>query len=190
MVGTNLWLSMRHFLTNEYRNNIYMGQQQYPICNTNIKTNGLIEKLESCTILASTLKRSQQTVEFITQTYANISFDVIYLDELVERGLGDFEGKPKAQIRCNPNYFINNKFIVTKTPPNGESLNDFRNRVNKAVKVIKTASKTNNILVISHLQTLRMIRFCVLGLYNYELWHSINYNHGEVVKEDYGKQQE
>ena len=45
MVDQNVWLSMRHFLTNEYRNNIYMGQQQYSICNTNIKTNGFLEIL-------------------------------------------------------------------------------------------------------------------------------------------------
>ena len=29
MVSPNVWLSMRHFLTDEYRNDIYMGQQQY-----------------------------------------------------------------------------------------------------------------------------------------------------------------
>ena len=93
MVDQNVWLSMRHFLTNEYRNNIYMGQQQYSICNTNIKTNGFLECLKSCTIFASPLRRSQQTVEFIIDSYTDIKFNVIYLDELKERGLGDFEGR-------------------------------------------------------------------------------------------------
>lgn len=187
MVEKYIWLSMRHFLTNEYRNNIYMGQQQYAICNTDIKTNGLLESLNCCSIFASPLKRSKQTVEFIVRSYTNISFNVVYLNGLMERGLGDFEGKSKQGIRCDPEYFIDNKFIVTKTPPHGESLEHFRNRVDIATKLINAESTINNILVVSHLQTLRMIRFCALDLYNYEIWHSINYNHGEVVQEYYGE---
>lgn len=63
MVSQKVWLSMRHFLTDEYRNDIYMGQQQYPICNTDIRTNGYLDTLRSCLIFASPLKRSQQTVK-------------------------------------------------------------------------------------------------------------------------------
>ena len=187
MVSPNVWLSMRHFLTDEYRNDIYMGQQQYPICNTDIRTNGYLETLKSCIIFASPLKRSQQTVEYVVETYVQINFKVVYLDELKERGLGDFEGKPKNIIKCDKEYFENKKFIVTKTPPNGESFIKFRNRVDKATKIMLEESKSNNILVVSHLQTLRMIRFCILETDNYEIWHNINYTHGEIVKEAYGK---
>jgi broad specificity phosphatase PhoE len=188
MVDQNVWLSMRHFLTNEYRNNIYMGQQQYSICNTNIKTNGFLECLKSCTIFASPLRRSQQTVEFIIDSYTDIKFNVIYLDELKERGLGDFEGKPKEQIRSNKEFFVDKKFIVTKTPPNGESFLDFRKRVENIIDSMFKEFKSDNILVVSHLQTLRMIKFCVVNSYNYDVWHEINYAHGEIVKEDYGKE--
>lgn len=187
MVSQKVWLSMRHFLTDEYRNNIYMGQQQYPICNTDIRTNGYLDTLRSCLIFASPLKRSQQTVEYVVDIYPKIDFKVIYLDELKERGLGDFEGKHKELIKHDEEYFINKKFIVTKTPPNGESFNDFKNRVNYATKIMLEESKSSDILVVSHLQTLRMIRFCILETDNYEDWHSINYTHGEIVKEDYGK---
>lgn len=181
------WLSLRHFFTEQYRNNIYMGQKQYSICNTEIITHGLIETLENCTIFASSLKRSVQTVEFIVKTFDSVNFNVKYLDALVERGLGDFEGKPKEQIRRNPKYFVNEKFIVTKTPPNGESLVDFRKRVESAVEEIIAERCLQNVLVVSHLQTLRMIRFCVNNLYNYDVWHNINYLHGEVVQEVYGE---
>lgn len=190
MVDQNIWLSMRHFLTDEYRNNIYMGQQQYSICNTDIKTNGFLEYLKSCTIFASPLKRSQQTVEYLVDTYSNISFNIVYLDGLKERGLGDFEGKQKEQIRCNQEYFINKKFIVTKTPPNGESLLSFRKRVENTINIMFEEFKENNILVVSHLQTLRMIKFCVQNSYNYDVWHEINYAHGEIIKEEYGKERE
>lgn len=181
------WFSMRHFLTDEYRNDIYMGQQQYPICNTNIVTNGLIENLDECTIFASPLKRSVQTVEYIVKTFSETKFYVVYLDQLKERGLGDFEGKPKSPIRNNTEYFVDKKFIVTKTPPNGESFYDFRLRVEETVPIIMDELRERNVLVVSHLQTLRMIRFCVESLYDYDNWYDINYVHGEVVQEYYGK---
>jgi len=185
---TNKWLSMRHFITAEYQNNIYMGQQQYPICNTDIETHGLIELLKDCTIFASPLKRSVQTVDYVIATFTMINFKIRYLDALIERGLGDFEGKPKALVRQDPEYFQNEKFIVTKTPPNGESLSNLRDRVNKAVEIMLVEVRKKDIFVISHLQTLRMIRFCVTNSYNYDIWHSINYSHGEVVQENYGKE--
>lgn len=185
MVEEPVWLSMRHFLTREYLNEIYMGQQQYPICNTDIKTNNLLELLECCTIFASPLRRSQQTVDYLISVFTYVDFNVVYLDELKERCLGDFEGKSKKLIRSNHDYFVDGKFIVTKTPPNGESFLDFRIRVERAVNRISATA--GNILVISHLQTLRMIRFCMLKSYDYSIWHDINYTHGEVVLENYRK---
>jgi broad specificity phosphatase PhoE len=184
---TYKWLSMRHFITSEYQNDIYMGRQQYPINNTDIITHGLIESLGKCVLFASPLKRSIQTVDFIIETYKAIDFDVRYLDALVERGLGDFEGKQKAPLKKNTEYFYEGNFIVTKTPPNGESLSDFRNRVKPAVEAMLTENKNNNILVVSHLQTFRMINFCVESKYDYDEWYNIKYNHGEVAQEEYGK---
>lgn len=188
MVDKFVWLSIRHFLTKEYLNEIFMGQKQYSICNTDIKTNNLFDSLEYCTIFASPLRRCQQTVDYLVQKITNITFNVTFLDGLMERGLGDFEGKQKEQIRRNLDFFLDGKFIITKTPPNGESFLDFRNRVDKAINIISKAK--GNILIVSHLQTLRMIRFCMLGSYDYTTWYDINYPHGEVVLENYGKKQQ
>lgn len=187
MVETKYWLSMRHFVTKEYINGIYMGQQQYEICNTNIKENGLLNNLDSCTIFASTLTRSKQTVDFVVSQYNNINFEVVFSDNLIERGLGDFEGKSKIIIRQDPTFFINNQFLVEKTPPNGEKFEDFRSRVNDEIKVIMEEHKKKNVLIISHLQVLRMIHFCVTNNYDYSNWHNINYAHGEIMRERYGK---
>jgi broad specificity phosphatase PhoE len=165
-----------------------MGQQQYPICNTNIITNGYLEELRDCTLFASPLRRSTETVDFVVKKFSFIKFKVRVLDSLAERGLGDFEGKLKAPIKKNTEFFENEKFIVTKTPPNGESIVNFRNRVANAVYEIQNERCVSDILVISHLQTLRMIRFCIYNSYNYEEWHNINYLHGEVVQESYGQE--
>lgn len=190
MVNTKTWLSMRHFVTNEYLNDIYMGQQQYEICNTDIITNGLLDNLNECTIFASTLVRSRQTVEYVVSEFRNIKFNVVFLDKLNERGLGDFEGKQKFIIRQNTQFFKNGKLIVEKTPPNGEKLIDFRFRVNLALEIIRDEFKNKSILVISHLQVLRMIRFCMLEKNDYTHWHDINYTHGEIVRECYGERKE
>jgi len=181
---------MRHFTTAAYLNDIYMGQQQFPICDTNIITNGLLENMESCAIFASTLKRSVQTVEFVMSKYNATNFEISYFDELIERGLGDFEGKNKKIVKQNSEYFINGKLVVTKTPPNGESLADLRRRVDSILWNLMDKIKEKNILVVSHLQTLRMIKFCMENSYDYDKWHEINYSHGEVVKENYGEKQQ
>lgn len=187
MVKNNVWLSMRHFVTQEYLNGIYMGQQQYKICNTDIKTNGLLDKIKECTIFSSTLARCTQTVDYVISTYSDINFRVVYSNNLVERGLGEFEGKSKILIRKDKKYFNDGLFIVEKTPPKGESLTDFRSRVNSEVQIIKEESKHTNILVISHLQVLRMIKFCIDESFDYTNWHNIQYLHGEITRENYGK---
>lgn len=188
MVNTHLWLSMRHFTTNEYQQGIYMGQQPYPICDTNIITNSLLEKIEHCVIYASTLLRSKQTVDYVLSSFRNTHFDVLYSNDLIERGLGDFEGKPKKIVRQNPDFFIDNKFMVELTPPNGESFRDFRERVTQILEDISKTYYSSNVLVISHLQVLRMIHFCMLKSNDYSHWHDVNYIHGEVVEETYGKE--
>lgn len=187
MVSNNSWLSMRHFVTQEYLNDIFMGQQQCEICNTDIKTNGLLDNLSKCTIFASTLMRSRQTVDYVVSNYQNVDFTVIFSDNLIERNLGIFECKNKASIRTNLTYFDDGKFIVEKTPPGGESINDFRSRVNKEVQIIKKEFSNNNILVISHLHVLRMIFLCMHDIFVYDQWHKLNYIHGEIVEEKYGK---
>lgn len=183
MVEKKVWLSMRHFVTNEYLQDIYMGQKPYKICNTDLKTNGLIESINNCTILASNLIRSKQTVEYLCSTFPLIEFDVIYSNLLIERGLGDFEGQSKSVIKKNKEYFENDKFKVKLTPPNGESFESFKVRVENALKQIYQINTFSNVLVVSHLQVLRMIRCLVLGKFNYNFWYGINYNHGEIVQE-------
>ena len=187
VIPDNFWLSMRHFETEENKKGIYIGQQAYPICNTDINTNGHLETLDKCSVFASTLLRSKQTVDYITSTFDNVQFNVIYTDALIERGLGDFEGKSKNLARQNKSFFIDDKFIVELTPPNGEGFVFFRNRVSLILEQIRKQHQNSHILIISHLQVLRMIRFCMDNNFNYSQWHSINYSHGEVIKEHYGK---
>lgn len=187
MVNKPIWLSMRHFVTSEYLQGIYMGQKPYKICSTNLITNGLIEPLTECTIFASSLMRSKQTVDYICNSFPKIQFDVIYSDCLIERGLGDFEGERKCYIKKNKDFFVDGKYKVELTPPNGEPFISFKNRVESILKIICKKYHTNNILIISHLQVLRMIKYCMSEEENYLHWHDINYNHGEIVKESYGK---
>ena len=95
MVEKPRWLSMRHFVTKEYLQGLYMGQKQYEICNTNLIDKGLMNSLTECTIFASSLMRSRQTVDYLCHHFKKIKFEVIYSENLVERGMGDFEGNLK-----------------------------------------------------------------------------------------------
>ena len=187
MVNTNTLFSMLHFVTQEYLDGIYMGQQQYPICNNKIISDCYLKDLKSCTIFASPLLRSRQSVDYIIKEYNHLIFKVIYLDELMERCLGDFEGQKKSVVRQNAFYFKNQQFIVTKTPPNGEDISSFRNRVEIAIEKIFEVLSNDNILIVTHLQILRMIYFIINNIQEYSIWYNINYKHGEVVKENYGK---
>ena len=186
MVEKPRWLSMRHFVTKEYLQGLYMGQKQYEICNTNLIDNGLMNSITECTIFSSSLLRSQQTVDYLCHHFKEIKFEVVYSESLVERGMGDFEGNLKQELRKNGEYFLDGRLIVDKTPPNGESFLDFKKRVENFLPEIREKKTTKNVLVVSHLQVLRMIWFFMNKEYNLNKWYEVNYNHGEIVEEFYG----
>lgn len=187
MVEKPRWLSMRHFVTKEYLQGLYMGQKQYEICNTNLIDKGLMDSLTECTIFASSLMRSRQTVDYLCHHIKKIKFEVIYSDSLVERGMGDFEGNLKQELKKNGDYFLNGRLIVDKTPPNGESFFEFKKRIECFLPEICEKNDTKNVLVVSHLQVLRMIWFIMNKEHSLNKWYEINYNHGEIVEEFYGK---
>ena len=173
---------MRHFLTEAYKDNIYMGQSDYAICNTVIINKDALSEMGSCLLLSSTLLRARQTANYIIEQFSNINFTIKLLSELVERGLGDFEGKEKSVVKQNTDFFSNGNLKFELTPPNGEAFCDFHERIKKAYTKIEFAKRENNVLVISHLQALRMLYFIATGNEgDYSKWYDINYKHGEMV---------
>jgi alpha-ribazole phosphatase len=172
---------MRHFLTAAYKEGIYMGQGDYGICDTTIVNTNVLAETRECVLFVSALRRARETADFIVNEFKNIKFDVHIMPELIERGLGDFEGKPKTIIKQNSRYFLEGNFIIGLTPPNGESFSLFKQRIEKAYTQISYSTKANNVLVISHLQVLRMLHFIINEVEDYSNWHFINYKHGEMI---------
>jgi len=169
-------------MTEAHENNIYMGQSDYGICNTIITNSDTLQAIQDCLLFSSTLLRARQTTDYIVTQFPSIQFTVKLLPDLIERGLGEFEGKEKYIIRQNSDFFDNGNLKFELTPPNGEAFYDFHLRVRRAHMQIQSAACQGDVLVISHLQVLRMFHFLdIENNTDYSKWYDINYKHGEMV---------
>lgn len=107
-------------------------------------------------IICSPLKRAKETAK-ILNTDKNIN--IIYKSELIERGLGDFEGESCITEEDDIyNYHMN------KTIRNIEPVVDLCNRVNDLIDEIKNKYKGKNILLVTHSGTARAIERYFYGI--------------------------
>lgn len=97
----------------------------------------------SC-VLTSPYIRAQQTAEIIAGEIAIGINEILVVDELRERGLGECEGKPKDME--------NDKFFMFDTERGFESQNDLINRLQVAIDKIKKAFKETDgeVVVVGH----------------------------------------
>jgi len=139
----------------------------------------LLERVDFNAIYTSSLKRAIETKDVLFPGYIS----KIYR-ELDEVHFGDWEG-------LEYNYLIKNykgeycKWVdnpVDNRPPNGESLTDLLNRVERVVKKIKshtTDTKEWNIALISHRGPLILILLHFLGL-DLDFYWKFNMDRGSV----------
>ena len=87
------------------------------------------------------------------------NINIIYKSELIERGLGDFEGESCITEEDDIyNYHMN------KTIRNIESVVDLCNRINDLIDEIKNKYKGKNILLVTHSGTARAIERYFYGI--------------------------
>jgi len=97
------------------------------------------------TIFSSPLLRAIQTADTI-HDFLNVKLRVI--EPLRERNFGQWEGRPIAEISDWPE--------VTATPPGGESLEEFKNRVRLAIQTVKAeAEASGSVLIVAHPHLIR-----------------------------------
>ncbi len=80
------------------------------------------------------------------------------LPDLKEMHFGDWDGKTFTELNSQWSeleHFWQNP--VQSTPPNGESLSEFRERINQVWQEIVFASKNSHTLVVAHAGVIRMI---------------------------------
>ncbi len=107
-------------------------------------------------IMCSPLKRTKKTEEIINQ---DKNLNIIYKKELIERDLGDFEGKDCAIEEGDIyNYYKNESKMKI------EPVVDLCNRVNKLLTEIKSNYKNKTILLVTHSGTARAIEAYFYGI--------------------------
>lgn len=168
---------LRHFETSNNAQNILNGRS----INVPILEGRYFECEKSLdVILCSTALRCRQTINF----YKNKNESkIIYLNELLERNMGDMEGHLRMEMRQSfPELFDEESFIVFSTPPKGEAYEVFYKRAMDFWKMCNHIYK-GNILICSHNQTLKMLYFTLYGkTITMENWKKIKYPYGKIVQ--------
>lgn len=133
-------------------------------------------------IMCSPLKRCVETIELLNNKVP-YSMKTIIDVRLVERNMGIFQGKERRKVvSAYPDYFTACRFNLRMTPPNGESFEDFFNRVNRFSKDLKNEASLSPVLVSSHNQTLKMLYAILNNMDVNYVWNNINFINGKVTK--------
>ena len=134
-------------------------------------------------ILSSPSMRCRETANKLCSSLSVI-VPIMYLDQLLERSMGSFEGKKRDEVAEEfPEYFINNKFIYYLTPPQGESYKEMCIRAEEFLDEILTKKiESNNVLICSHNQLLKILYFRLLDVSVEEYWYKYNFQNGKVYK--------
>lgn len=122
-------------------------------------------------IYCSPFYRTKQTAEIINK---HLEAKIIFDDRLVDINCGIFNNRP---IVDHQNYFKSRLEMFTKKPEGAETLTDVRRRMMAAVLEINRKHRDENILIISHGDSLWMLESGLLGLNNQESleWGDKNY---------------
>ncbi len=101
-------------------------------------------------IVSSPLGRAIQTAKIVAEELRILEFQLN--QNLAERNLGVLQGCTKDRLLKDfPRFFdSNNKFIQNSEIPNGEPLQDFLERIGKAVTELKSFARKRRLLVVTH----------------------------------------
>lgn len=172
---------LRHFPTQNNINNIISGNQD--IYAVDVISNTFNVSYPVTKIVCSPLSRCIITMErYINDT--GCKCECIICDDLEERNMGDLSGIPKKQAadeypmlfeRCGENAYFN----IFKTPPNGESFDEFRLRIKNFLK--KMDFSNEKYMICSHNQTMKMIYHIIKNsAISLDSWKNLNFENGVV----------
>ena len=151
---------LRHGQTSWNVDNIIQGKQDIELNEVGIRqayeAKEKVNMLNIDLIMCSPLKRTKKTAEIINQ---DKNLDIIYKKELIERDLGEFEGK-NCDIEEGDiyNYYKNESKMKI------EPVVDLCNRINELLTEIQNSYKNNTILLVTHSGTARAIEAYFYGI--------------------------
>lgn len=137
---------VRHGHTDWNNEKITMGKKDIPLNAAGIeeayKTSELLKNIDIDLIICSPLIRAKQTANIINK---NRNIEIIYDERIMERSLGNLEGKPYT----NDNSRIWDININT-SDNNIETMEYFKTRVFDFLEKIKKQYSNKNILLVTH----------------------------------------
>lgn len=118
----------------------------------------LIDKLDFNNIdivISSPLKRAKQTATIIVSNRLDIKYD----DLLIERGFGNYEGKPIEFDLIGKQW----DYRLNDSENEIESIQDCLKRAQQFIDKINKEYKDKNILIVSHGGFIKALHFCLEG---------------------------
>ena len=143
----------------------YIGQSDLPLSALGLEQavslKELFSRIPLDKIYCSDLERTRQTAEIVASVH---SFVPIVCPDLREINMGDWEGKPFAEIKTgHPEEFKERgEKIASYRPPNGESFADCYRRIIPLFECLVHSAE--DILIVGHAGVNRVILCHVLGL--------------------------
>ena len=171
---------LRHLKTLNNDLCIISGQSDSEIMDTN---RHLIDMNRFDKIYCSPSLRCVNTIELLGNQSDTVS-NIMYDKRLLERNMGSLEGMIKEEGKKKySELFREGMFNVFKTPPQGESYECFKERVKDFYNDYLLLQESNNILICSHNQTLKLLRLLVLEKdVTYHSWAEYSFQNGELTK--------
>lgn len=170
---------LRHLKTSNNDLCIISGQRDSEITDVN---RHFIDMSRFDKIYCSSSLRCVKTLELLgTQSYT-VS-DIVYDKRLLERNMGNLEGMKKEDAKKKYSELFNGgTFNVFSTPPQGESYECFKERITEFYNEYLCEKESNNILVCSHNQTLKLLRLLVLEKHiTHHSWLEYSFQNGELT---------
>lgn len=174
---------LRHLETFHNELGLISGQCDSPITKNRIVKDDCcaVSKIQS--IYSSPSQRCIETLRLIPELPVSPETD----RRLLERNMGEFENCSRQELyQRYPMFFKKTNgrisFRFELTPPQGESLLDFRDRIASFCSEKILPYIEYNILICSHNQTMKMIYFALKGFsLTEDTWNTISFPNGEVI---------
>ena len=106
-------------------------------------------------IVSSPMSRAHQTADIIAQRIGYPHEDILILDDLRERNLGDVEGKDYSEA---PHH--NGNYEDAENVPGVEPIDELYTRMERVLALLR-ARPEKNILIVAHNGCLRMLKVAI-----------------------------
>lgn len=178
---------IRHCRTEYNASHRISGQFDSPIVDFSIDASIFdlfCHQYKEITIISSPLTRCQKTVEYFLNQHAEHVSHVFIDLRIIERGMGSWEGQLKKEILTkHPHYNYRDQFNPLYTPPQGETFNDFLNRIDKFIDDLYVMQSKSPLLICAHNNSLKLLKYRLTNNNNLlDFWISHNFQNGKVER--------